>query len=173
MAYANVIHTKRLVYYWTSSFYGLGQRKSYNWRDTAKKLFPCMQDAHVHQLLWLLLRACIPGGAHIVRPHPDYWTHVEDHLSATEDAVVHLDTCTFGSPQRDSACVWRWIWRWIVVTSDHIDKSSVWKLLAASCVRVCSWSLNPLPTCLSPARNVFVSSANNVCLRTSTKRIRH
>ena len=32
-----------------------------------------------------------------------YLLDVEDHLSTTEDAVVHLDT--FGSPQRDSACV--------------------------------------------------------------------
>ena len=51
----------------------------------------------------------ILGVAHIVRPHPDNWTHetvskqklgygfvcllgLEYQLSATEDVVVHLDT---------------------------------------------------------------------------------
>ena len=34
-----------------------------------------------------------------------YLLDVEDHLSATGNTVVHLDT--FGSPQRNSACVGR------------------------------------------------------------------
>ena len=91
----------------------------------------------------------IPGVACIVSwLHPDHWTcalqwamsllpgncqnqkldysflyllDAEDHLNAMEDVVVHLDT--FGSPQRDST----FVWRWVVVTSDHIELSFVWK----------------------------------------------
>ena len=53
MAYANIIHTKRLLYYQTCSFFGLGQRTNYNWRATAKKLSPSMQDTRIRRL-WLL-----------------------------------------------------------------------------------------------------------------------
>ena len=53
-ACANIIHTKRLLYYRTSSFSGLGRRTSDDWRATAKKQSPSMQDTRVHRLLWLL-----------------------------------------------------------------------------------------------------------------------
>ena len=53
-ACVNIIHTKRLLYYRTSSFSGLVQRTSYDWRATAKKRSPSMQDERVRRLLGLL-----------------------------------------------------------------------------------------------------------------------
>ena len=190
--YANIIHTKRLLCDRTSSFLVWG-----GVRATTGELWPrngpraCKTSVFVD--FWGFgLRN--PGVARIVRPHPDYWTRVlcatsltgncqraevglqfsldvEDHLSATEDAVVHLDT--FGSPQRDSACVWRWV----VVTSDHIDKSSAWKSLVASCV--CSWSSNARfqHICLlretrsSPVPKMFVSGPAQNAIVASDKRV--
>ena len=50
----NTVHTKWLLYYWTSSFSDLGQCSRYDWQATAKKWSPSVQDARVCRLLWLL-----------------------------------------------------------------------------------------------------------------------
>ena len=52
--YANIVHTKRLLCYQTSSFSGLGWRMSYDQWATALELSPKMQHALVRHLLGLL-----------------------------------------------------------------------------------------------------------------------
>ena len=118
MVCVDIIHTKQLLYYQTSSFSGLGRHTSYDWQATAKKRSPSMQDAHVRRLLWLLftysgcgtysqatpglLNACVTVCDEFASRQLSVsrsWTMVfsiylilKTSLSATEDAVVHLDT---------------------------------------------------------------------------------
>ena len=100
----------------------------------------------------------IPDVAHIVRPHPDYWNermqlwvsrsstiHVHVGFSiylALKNSSVHLKTLLciwirFGCPECDSTHFGgKQLWLY-----NHLDINSSWKLLVASCVCVCGWSL--------------------------------
>ena len=87
-----------------------------------------------------------------------------------EEAVVQLDTCTFESPQRDSA---GFRWR-VAVTSNHLDISSVWKSLVASSVCVDEVGTRVFNVFISSIK-AFVFSAKCIrlqhqkCLALSTK----
>ena len=61
----------------------------------------------------------------------------------------------FWSQQCDSACSWRWV----VVNTDHLNISFVWKSMVSSCVCVWLKFKRSFSTCWSPAQNAFVSSA--------------
>ena len=50
-----------------------GARMDFNWRATAMKQFPVCKALWFGNFCGFCL--CIPGVAHIVRPHPNYWTH--------------------------------------------------------------------------------------------------
>ena len=52
--YANIIHTKWLLYYRAWAFFGLGQCMSYDWWAMASKLYPKAHRIFVRWLLRLL-----------------------------------------------------------------------------------------------------------------------
>ena len=91
---------------------------------------------------------------------------------------------TFGSPLCDGPC----LWRWVVMTSNHLNISSVWKLLVASSVymyvaevwtgifsvfvsntKVLVSRAKYVPLqfqkCSSQAQNTLVASDKHVCLK--------
>ena len=140
MVGASIMHTKGLLYDRTSSFLAWG-----GIRATTGELWP-RNGAPAHTTLsfsnfcGFCLR--VPGVARIVRPHLDYWTRAFYSVgwlwicrSSTIVFSIYLLLKTnlmpwktplciyipFGSPQRDSACSWRWV----VVTSNHLGISFV------------------------------------------------
>ena len=98
-----------------------------------------------------------------------YLPRLEDQFSATENAVVHLDT--FESPQHDSTHFWRYVDS--CDYSNHLDISSVGKSLVASFVgvwlkfeRTFSMRWSPALSCSSPVQNTLGSGyAKSVCFQ--------
>ena len=121
---------------------------SYDWRATAKKRSPAVQDelfvdfwgfCHVIRVwhvwsghTWTIERVCYRCATSLAKATASkqkldysflYLLDVEDHLSATEALCVWhlkipLDLRNAIAPVFEG---------WVVVTSDHLDKGSVWK----------------------------------------------
>ena len=134
-----------------------------------------MQDTRVLQLLWLLLtysgcgmyNQATPGLLNTCVTVCNEFASRQLSVSRSSTIVfsIYLVLNTnlvpwkmplciqipFASLQCDSAC----FWRWVAVTSDHLDISSVWKLLVGSCV--CGWKFeHTFSMCSSPAPKLSV-----------------
>ena len=115
MVYANIIHIKRLLCYQASFFSGFGRHMGYDWRATASALSPrgnafsfvdfwgfssrnpgvtriARTTECVRYKLQRAATSLLASRSILIDSSFPYLLSLEDQFSATEDAVVHLDT---------------------------------------------------------------------------------